>query len=58
MREIFIKDDNIYTEYGDLDGFLSVWDSKSAMSNNGIPIPLEIADLPSDGIPPITIKVP
>ena len=58
LREIFIKDDAIYTEYGNLDGVLSVFAAKSAMANNGIPIPLEISELPPDGIPAITIKVP
>ena len=58
MREMFIKNDAIYTEYGNLDGFLAVWAAKSAMANNGIPIPLEISELPPAGIPAITIKVP
>ena len=56
-KELFIKDDAIYTEYGNLDGFLSVFAAKSAMANNGIPIPLAISDLPPGGIPGITIKV-
>jgi hypothetical protein len=57
LRPIFISIDNLLTEYGNLEGFLAAWASKSATVNNGVSLPLEISGLPADGIPGITIEV-